>query len=183
MMRLAQDQRVNCRHDQGLRGARSHAALSAGSMDRSMSFSTKATYLEYNLSLAPKLAMPRACPVENNSRVVPQLSDEPAPRDPLPSSPVPLLLSAAGVGLATGVLFLLDRRLAFSIVPLAYLVPVIIAATQWGIWPATLAAVGGMAAADFFFFPPVYSFQVDDPREAVDLLLFLVVALVASNLA
>jgi K+-sensing histidine kinase KdpD len=148
-----------------------------------MSFSTKATYLEDNLSLAPKLAMPRACPVENDRRVVPQLGDEPPTHDTLRTALVRLLLSAAGVGLATGFLSLLDRRLAFSIVPLAYLVPVIIAATQWGIWSATLAAVGGMAAADFFFFPPIYSFQVDDPREAVDLLLFLVVALVASNLA
>jgi len=40
-----------------------------------------------------------------------------------------------------------------------------------------------MAAADFFFFPPIFSFQVEDPQEVVDLLLFLVVALVSSNLA
>ena len=72
---------------------------------------------------------------------------------------------------------------AFSLVPVAYLIPVIIAATQWGIWPATLASVAGTGAADFFFVPPFYSFRVDDPQEAVDLLLFLVVALVSSNLA
>jgi two-component system sensor histidine kinase KdpD len=40
-----------------------------------------------------------------------------------------------------------------------------------------------MVAADFFFFPPIYSLQVEDPREAIDLLLFLVVALVTSDLA
>jgi two-component system sensor histidine kinase KdpD len=40
-----------------------------------------------------------------------------------------------------------------------------------------------MAAADFFFFPPIFSFQVEDPQEVIDLLLFLVVALVSSNLA
>jgi two-component system sensor histidine kinase KdpD len=46
-----------------------------------------------------------------------------------------------------------------------------------------LASIAGMAAADFFFFTPLYSFRVDHPQEAVDLLLFLIVALVSSNLA
>lgn len=41
-----------------------------------------------------------------------------------------------------------------------------------------LILVGGVAAADFFF-PPIY----EDPREAIDILLFLMVALVFGNLA
>ncbi|HET7889168.1 MAG TPA: DUF4118 domain-containing protein [Bradyrhizobium sp.] len=96
---------------------------------------------------------------------------------------VPLLLSFAGVTLVTALLFLLPQAVAASVVPIAYLIPVIVAATRWGIWPATLAAIVSMAEADFFFFPPIYSFQVEDPQEAIDLLLFLVVALVSSNLA
>jgi K+-sensing histidine kinase KdpD len=35
----------------------------------------------------------------------------------------------------------------------------------------------------FLFFEPLYSFEVEDPNEVIDLLLFLVVALVSSNLA
>jgi K+-sensing histidine kinase KdpD len=92
-------------------------------------------------------------------------------------------MSLACVGLVTAVLLLLDRKFALDLVPIAYLIPVVIAATQWGIWPATLASVAGAGAADFFFLPPFYSFQIDDPQEAVDLMLFLVVALVSSNLA
>ena len=96
---------------------------------------------------------------------------------------LPLLLSLACVGLVTAVLLLLDQTVAVNLVPIAYLIPVIVAATRWGIWPATLASITSMAAADFFFFPPFFSFRVEDPQEAVDLLLFLVVALVSSNLA
>jgi K+-sensing histidine kinase KdpD len=96
---------------------------------------------------------------------------------------LPLLMSLVCVGLVTAVLFLVDQTVALDLVPIAYLIPVIIAATQWGIWPATLASIASMAAADFFFFPPIYSFQVEDPQEVIDLLLFLVVALVSSNLA
>ena len=57
------------------------------------------------------------------------------------------------------------------------------AATRWGIWPAAVASIAAVAAADFFFFAPLYSFRIDDPQEAVDLLLFLIVSLVSSNLA
>jgi K+-sensing histidine kinase KdpD len=96
---------------------------------------------------------------------------------------LPLLMSLLAVGLVTALLMLLDQTVAANLVPIAYLIPVIIAATQWGIWPATLASIASMAAADFFFFPPIFSFQVEDPQEVIDLLLFLVVALVSSNLA
>ncbi len=95
----------------------------------------------------------------------------------------PLLMSLAGVGLVTAALRLLDQTFAANLVPIAYLIPVIVAATRWGIWPAALTSVAGMAAADFFFFPPIYSLVVEDPQEVIDLLLFLVVALVSSNLA
>ena len=106
-----------------------------------------------------------------------------APRGFLQSDAMPLLLSFGGVSLVTALLLLLERTIAVSLVPIAYLVPVVIAATRWGIWPATLASIASMAEADFFFFPPIFSFQVEDPQEVVDLLLFLVVALVSSNLA
>ena len=92
-------------------------------------------------------------------------------------------MSVANVGLITAILFPLDLHLAASLVPIAYLPAVIFAATQWGVWHAMLASLAGMAAADFFFFTPIYTFRVDDPQEAVDLLLFLIVALVSSNLA
>jgi K+-sensing histidine kinase KdpD len=111
------------------------------------------------------------------------LDEELPPYRLLRARVLPLLMSVMCVGLVTAVLLLFDRALAFNLVPIAYLIPVIIAATQWGIWPATLASIAATGAADFFFIPPLYSFQVDDPQEAVDLLLFLIVALVSSNLA
>jgi K+-sensing histidine kinase KdpD len=96
---------------------------------------------------------------------------------------LPLTLSLLCVGLATGGLLLIDRFLPSNFVPIVYLVPVIIAATRWGTWPAIAAAVSGAAAADFFFFPPYYSFRLDEPQAMIDLLLFLLVALVSGDLA
>jgi two-component system sensor histidine kinase KdpD len=57
------------------------------------------------------------------------------------------------------------------------------ASVWWGIWPAMLAAVAGALAADFFFYPPLYSFLISDTQNIADLVVFLIVALVSGNLA
>ena len=94
-----------------------------------------------------------------------------------------LLMSLLWVGLATAGLLLIDRLLPLNFVPIVYLIPVVIAATRWGTWPAIVAAIAGAAAADFLFFPPFYSFRIDDPQEVINLCLFLFVAFVSGDLA
>jgi two-component system, OmpR family, sensor histidine kinase KdpD len=96
---------------------------------------------------------------------------------------LPLLESLLCVVLATAGALLLNRVVPYSFVPIVYLIPVVIAATRWGAWPAIAAALASTAALDFFFLPPFYNFGIDDPRDVVHLLLFLFVALVSSNLA
>jgi K+-sensing histidine kinase KdpD len=139
--------------------------------------------LNSHLPIIQKLGKAQAIPVESRNARAAQPDEEQASPSILQTEILPLLLSLTCVGLITAVLLLLDQTVAVNLVPIAYLIPVIVAATQWGIWPATLASIASMAAADFFFFPPIFSFQVEDPQEVVDLLLFLVVALVSSNLA
>jgi K+-sensing histidine kinase KdpD len=147
-----------------------------------MSFDTKANCLSSHLLMIQSLEGEHARSV-GSVNTGGSLHDEPSLRRVWSSDVLPLLMSLACVGLVTAILLLLARDVAINLVPLAYLLPVIIAATQWGIRPATLASIAGVAAADFFFFPPLYSFQIDDPQDVVDLLLFMVVALVSSNLA
>jgi len=64
-----------------------------------------------------------------------------------------------------------------------YLIPVTFAATRWGLAPALVAAVAGSLAAEYFFYEPTFSFAVTDPQEVVDLILYIVVAVVTSPLA
>ena len=64
-----------------------------------------------------------------------------------------------------------------------FIIPVVIAAAQWGIISALVASVAGVLASAFFFFPPLYSFQIKDPHEVINLTLFSVVAVVVSQLA
>jgi two-component system sensor histidine kinase KdpD len=87
------------------------------------------------------------------------------------------------VGALTAVVFALVWQFGLSHGSVVYLIPVVIAATRWGIVPAIVAAVCGTLASAFFFFPPLYSFQIADPQEAINLILFIFVAVVVSQLA
>ncbi len=101
----------------------------------------------------------------------------------LTANAIPIGATFALVWLATVSLVVLNYFVAYNLVSLVYMLPVVVAATQWGIGSGILAAVAGAAAADFFFYPPFYSVWIRDPQNVVDLILFLLVALVTSNLA
>ncbi len=96
---------------------------------------------------------------------------------------IPIAATLALVWLATISLVVINSFVPLNLVPLIYMLPVVVAATQWGIVPGIVAAVAGAAAADFFFYPPLYSFWLQNPQDVVDLLLYLLVALATSNLA
>ena len=94
-----------------------------------------------------------------------------------------VLKSLALVGVTTIGLLILDQFFALRHVTLVYLVPVVIAATKLGIVPAVIAAIAGGGASAFFFYPPIYSFLVQDPQHLIELPLFVFVAIVTGHLA
>jgi K+-sensing histidine kinase KdpD len=79
------------------------------------------------------------------------------------------------IAMATSALFALDPILPPNLVWLGYLTPVIVASVRWGLASAAVAAVIAGLAGDFFFTQPHYSFWMEDPRDVVALLLFLLV--------
>jgi len=94
-----------------------------------------------------------------------------------------ILKSLLLVAVTTVGLLILDRFFALRHVTLVYLVPVIIAATKLGIMPAVIAALAGCGATAFLFYPPIYSFLVEDPQHLIELPLFVFVAIVTGHLA
>ena len=91
----------------------------------------------------------------------------------------PLVLVAATT-IAIGVAI---RFVDLGHVGAIYLIPVLISAMRWGLAPALLAATTSIASSAFFFYPPIYSFQVQDWEQLIDLILFTIVAVVTSQLA
>lgn len=67
-------------------------------------------------------------------------------------------------------------------VTILYLIPVLGAALRWGVIPAVCAAIAGVAAPAFFFYPPIFDFRVHNPDQAIDLMLFIIVAVVTGQL-
>lgn len=94
-----------------------------------------------------------------------------------------ICLTLCLVGVLTAVLFTFAWEVGLAQGSVVYLIPVVIAATRWGIVSALIAAICGVLASAFFFFPPLYSFRIKDPQEVLNLLLFIFVAVVVSQLA
>jgi two-component system sensor histidine kinase KdpD len=64
-----------------------------------------------------------------------------------------------------------------------YLLPVMVAGYQLGVVPALVAAVAGVILSGYLFFAQLYSFKVASPQEILNLVLFMIVAVVVSHLA
>ena len=75
------------------------------------------------------------------------------------------------------------RNFELSNIIMVYLLGVVVIAMRFGRGPSVMTAVLGVAAFDFFFVPPYYTFAVSDTQYLVTFAVMLVVGLVISNLA
>jgi two-component system sensor histidine kinase KdpD len=96
--------------------------------------------------------------------------------------PLPYFGSALAVLLALGVGILIERFIGLQSVLLVFLMAILASAILWGLLPSLLACVLSVLAFNFFLVPPVYTFAIADPDNAVALFFFLVVAVIVSNL-
>src|SRR4051794_5497071 len=68
-------------------------------------------------------------------------------------------------------------------VALTFLLVILFVSAYWGFRLAALAAVIATAAFNYFFLPPVGTFTIADSQNWIALFVFLVTAIVASNLS
>jgi len=94
-----------------------------------------------------------------------------------------ILLTLCMVGAVTAFVYFVIVETGLGHGSVVYIIPIVIAATRWGIGPAIIAAIGGVLASAFFFYPPLYSFRIKDPHEVLNLILFIFVAVVVGQLA
>ena len=64
-----------------------------------------------------------------------------------------------------------------------YVIPVLIAAIRWGLWPGILAAFTGVAMINLVFTRTPLGFQLQDWDQVVRLFVYIMVAVIASRLA
>jgi two-component system, OmpR family, sensor histidine kinase KdpD len=91
--------------------------------------------------------------------------------------------AAAVVAISTAGAWAMFTSFAVPNLIMVYLLGVIIVATRYGHGPSLLATLLSVAAFDFFFVPPYFTFAVSDTQYLVTFAVMLVVALVISSLA
>lgn len=92
-------------------------------------------------------------------------------------------VALAAVALITLVIGVIESGAHVPNISMLYLMAVLAAATLLGRGPAIVASVSSFLAFNWFFVDPIHTLRVADPNEWVALVLFLVTAVVTSQLA
>jgi two-component system sensor histidine kinase KdpD len=95
---------------------------------------------------------------------------------------LPYLGSAGAVSLALACGFLIERFIGLQSVLLVFLMAILASAIAWGLLPSLFACVLSVLAFNFFLVPPIYTFAIADPDNAVALFFFFIVAVIVSHL-
>ncbi|ANF27232.1 sensor histidine kinase [Stutzerimonas stutzeri] len=93
------------------------------------------------------------------------------------------LLAALATLTATGVALMLSRYLALPNISLVFLAAVLVVAVRSSLGPALACAGLSFLLYDFLFIPPTFTFIVARQEDVLTLLFFLLMAVLAGNLA
>ena len=92
------------------------------------------------------------------------------------------LAAVLSVALATYLLRLLDPYLDIQLIVLLFLLPVLASTYFWGLTPGILAGFSAFLAFNYYFLPPFRTFQVHQTQDLITLIIFLIVAVILSQL-
>jgi two-component system, OmpR family, sensor histidine kinase KdpD len=92
------------------------------------------------------------------------------------------ILSILIIAGMTAILWLLREHLSIEVVALLYLLPVVLSTRLWGLAPGILSAACGFLSLNYFFIPPLYTLAVHRNEDLLMLIVFLVNAVVISQL-
>ncbi len=92
------------------------------------------------------------------------------------------LAALVAIALTTLALRPFQPVLQIQLAALIYLLPVMISTVSWGLTPGVLAAFFAFLAFNYFFIPPFNTLLVHDIQDLITLIIFLIVAVVMSQL-
>ena len=92
------------------------------------------------------------------------------------------LASFAGIAFITAIFFALRDVLDTTLIALLYLIPLGIITAYWGLGPGVTSALLSFLTFNYFFIQPYYTFAVHHIADVVILIVFLIVAIVISQL-
>ena len=98
-------------------------------------------------------------------------------------SPAGYAVSALLVAGFTAMAIAIHAYVGLANVALLYLIPVLASASLYGMRTGLFTGVVSALAYNFFFLPPIYTFTIRDPENVLTVVVFIVVAIVTSQLA
>jgi two-component system sensor histidine kinase KdpD len=96
---------------------------------------------------------------------------------------LPYVSALGAIALALPISFVVQPISGIEGVDLPFIVAVIVVAARFGLWPSLLASLAASLCYNFFFFPPLYTLTISDPRNVAAVVFFTAAAVVVSNLA
>src|SRR5450631_3784475 len=103
--------------------------------------------------------------------------------DAVPFDPRPYAIALVAVAIALGVGEAIQSWFKIENVDLVFLTAVVSVAVRYGLWPSLFASVAASLCYNFFFLPPVYTFTITDPTNIAAFFLFMLIAMLVSNVA
>ncbi len=113
---------------------------------------------------------------------IPQKSVGAAKRDAA-VNPLPYLAALAAVAAALVGAEAIHQFFGIENIDLVFLTAIVGVAVRLGLWPSLLAGVASSLCYNFFFLPPIYTFTITDPANIAAFVLFMLIAVIVSNVA
>ena len=100
-----------------------------------------------------------------------------------PFDAIPYVVATAAVAMALGIDELIHPIVGIENVDLVFMTAIVAVAVRYGLLPSLFASVIASLCYNFFFLPPIYTFTITDPTNVAALLIFIVMAVLVSNVA
>jgi two-component system sensor histidine kinase KdpD len=95
----------------------------------------------------------------------------------------PYLIAALAVLVALGIDELIKPIVGVENVDLVFMTAIVAVAVRYGLLPSLFASVLASLCYNFFFLPPIYTFTITDPTNLAAFVIFIVMAVLVSNVA
>ncbi len=105
------------------------------------------------------------------------------PRTGKPFEVVPYVVAILAVAVALGIDELINPIVGIENVDLVFMTAIVAVAVRYGLLPSLFASVVASLCYNFFFLPPIYTFTITDPTNVAAFLIFIVMAMLVSNVA
>ena len=96
---------------------------------------------------------------------------------------IPYLVATAAIAVALCIDELIHPIVGIENVDLVFMTAIVAIAVRYGLLPSLFASVIASLCYNFFFLPPIYTFTITDPTNIAALLIFIVMAVLVSNVA